>query len=773
LEAKVTQKVIVTPDNDAPEFIPPVEEFHITVGEQVTLDLTSYISDVDNAMTELSLSTDDPDYITPNGLKLLCNYPSTMTDKKKSVDVTVSDGDKTVKGKIKIFITDNHPPVLTNPFPTDIELWGGIAQEKVLDLKNHFMDPDGDDLTFTAAADSEKVIITIRGSEVDMEAMPNMDQMEKIRFRATDVHGAFVEGDMEVRLKDINNYPRVKEIPNLYIRYYDPLNHENYPGYSYDFSYFIYDPDNPRSELSIRAIPFDPKVKSEYIKVDPDNRMKLIFRFPFELADPLKKYPINLGVKDPDPKSEVYRMFNVTILFNDQDDTTSYSVVDSEKYKIKIDIDSENNVDLSSKVNNWNGDVEVVILAHDNQPEQYVYGVFIVHVTPVNDIPTIDPVETIIVQKGVETIENLEKYIDDVDTDLEDLDLESSDPEHVDPSNLYIYINYNKEGTYKVDIKVIDVDGKFANTTVTIKVEAKPTADDVIPAWFYYSLGIGIVIVILIIVFLMVMFTRYKVHEVFLIHQSGILLTHLSREHIPGRDEEILSGMFTAVQEFIKDSFSSSGRTGKPSADDDFVLQEMKIGNNNNILIERGKYAYLAVIFSGRGANKLRMKVRNILNSIETKYELPFKTWVGDMDKIAGVEKLLQPLIPEGGRPVIVSDKQLGRIPAPKPGIGVPRVPEVTPAPKPPTAGVTTITPQPAAAAPAPVKAVTPISPVKPAQPAAAVPAPAKPATATAVAAKPAVATAAPAPKCPQCGAIANKFPDGSMLCPKCGYTGK
>ena len=45
-----------------------------------------------------------------------------------------------------------------------------------------------------------------------------------------------------------------------------------------------------------------------------------------------------------------------------------------------------------------------------------------------------------------------------------------------------------------------------------------------------------------------------------------------------------------------------------------------------------------------RGANKLRTRVRGILHSIETKYETPFKTWVGDMDKIAGVERLLQPL---------------------------------------------------------------------------------------------------------------------------------
>jgi hypothetical protein len=224
----------------------------------------------------------------------------------------------------------------------------------------------------------------------------------------------------------------------------------------------------------------------------------------------------------------------------------------------------------------------------------------------------------------------------------------------------------------------------------------------------------------------------------------------------------------------------------------------MKIGDNNNILIERGKYIYLAVIFSGRGTSKLRTKVRNILEDIETKFELPFRTWVGDMDKLAGVERLLQPLIPEGGRPVMVSDKQLGRVPAPRPGGVTPKPgPGYTaPAPASPAPAavkpVTTVKPvqaatpttttaaKPITATPAgtgtvtPVKAVTPTQPQ--AKPAAAVVA--KPATATtttATPAKPATAAAAATPsepKCPKCGATAKKFPDGSLLCPKCGYTG-
>jgi hypothetical protein len=242
------------------------------------------------------------------------------------------------------------------------------------------------------------------------------------------------------------------------------------------------------------------------------------------------------------------------------------------------------------------------------------------------------------------------------------------------------------------------------------------------------------------------------------------LLSHLSHEKTQTKDEEILSGMFTAVQEFIKDSFSTPGKSG--NGVENHVLREMKIGDNNNILIERGKYAYLAVIFSGRGANKLRNKVKTILHLIETKYERPFKTWVGDMDRIAGVNELLQPLIPDGAVPGAIKDQQLGRVSPPEP---MPALPASIPtATKPITpiklAGVTTITPKPVTITPKP----TPARPAMAATPAkvAATPVPAM------AAAKPAVSTGGFA-KCPKCTAVTQKFPDGSMLCSKCGYTGK
>jgi hypothetical protein len=825
LEATKKQTFTVTPVNDAPKFSPPVEVIHVAVDEADTFDLSPYISDVDNALSELTITTDDTSHITVDGMKLIFNYGKDMKDKTKTIKVTISDLVANTKGNLNILITTNHRPKLIKPFPTDIELKGGETKDKVLNLNDHFTDLDGDTLVFTS--DSDNIIITINSDgTIDLEAKEDVDLVENVKFRATDPQGAFADGYMPIKITDINNPPRIKDIPDIHIHYLSPSD-DQYSGYTYDFSYFISDPDNELSELSIRGVPVESNL-IEYVQKVSGSNMKLVFKFPFEIADG-KKHPVYLYVTDPQ-NAESRKLFNVTVIidnwpveqianiedqsfeedgakdnafkldfyFEDKDGGTTYEIITKDNSKIDVEIDSENYVDLTAGQENWYGEEEITILARDTQPEQYVYATFTVFVTPVNDKPVISEIPIIKVEKGKREQFNLAPYISDIDTDKDLLTITTADPDNIEVVGHTLYIKYNKVGDYTIEVAVFD-DGMrdFDTTNIVIQVRAKEV-DERVPSSFYYIIGAVIAVVIVILALLMFMFTRYKVHEVFLIHQSGILLHHLSREHIPGRDEEILSGMFTAVQEFIKDSFSTSGRQGRTDGDD-YVLREMKIGDNNNILIERGKYVYLAVIFSGRGRGKLRTKVRNILEEIETKYEMPFKTWVGDMDKLAGVDRLLQSLIPEGGRPVMVSDRQLGRVPAPRPGTPAPGPAPAPAAPAPVTPKpVTTIptAPKPASVTPVAVKPVQPaqaqpqpakaVTPVRPAQPMPATPTAAKPAVIPApapAAAKPAVAAAKPAapapavkpdaPICPKCGATANKFPDGSLLCPKCGYTGK
>jgi len=77
---------------------------------------------------------------------------------------------------------------------------------------------------------------------------------------------------------------------------------------------------------------------------------------------------------------------------------------------------------------------------------------------------------------------------------------------------------------------------------------------------------------------------KFIVEEVFLVHKSGVLITHLSRSIQANVDDIIFSGMFTAVQEFIKDTFTTGeDQTGAGTTQG--ILDELKLGDDN-ILIE-------------------------------------------------------------------------------------------------------------------------------------------------------------------------------------------
>ncbi len=301
--------------------------------------------------------------------------------------------------------------------------------------------------------------------------------------------------------------PVIKDIWDIHIHYYSPETRSESPGYSYDFSYFINDPDNAKSELTLIAVPVEPNLTS-YIENDPNNNLQLIFKFPFELVDG-KKHPVKLYVKDLNPRAtDASQMFNITVVidtwpveliqsiprqsfdednklddainlrdyFYDKDGGTTYEVLNQNTSKVRGDIDQDNNLDLYSNEQNFTGTEEVVIHAHDTQPEQDVYAVVRVKVNPVNDPPEISEIPKLVVQVDSEEILNLEDYIYDVDTDFSELIIESSDPEHVKVNGNYLEIEYNKVGDYTVTITTSD--GEF---TISYDLKISVLKNETIP----------------------------------------------------------------------------------------------------------------------------------------------------------------------------------------------------------------------------------------------------------------------------------------------------
>jgi len=135
---------------------------------------------------------------------------------------------------------------------------------------------------------------------------------------------------------------------------------------------------------------------------------------------------------------------------------------------------------------------------------------------------------------------------------------------------------------------------------------------------------------------------RVDIEEVFLVYRDGLLIYHLSRSLSQDKDEDVLSGMLTAIQQFVRDAFVYGEHR---------ELHMLDFGEYR-IMIERGTHVYLAVVYSGKGAAVVRRRVRSVLDHVESAYGRVLEDWDGDMDKVAGARDVIREhLLKPAGRP--------------------------------------------------------------------------------------------------------------------------
>jgi OOP family OmpA-OmpF porin len=111
------------------------------------------------------------------------------------------------------------------------------------------------------------------------------------------------------------------------------------------------------------------------------------------------------------------------------------------------------------------------------------------------------------------------------------------------------------------------------------------------------------------------------IDDVFLLYNDGLLIKHETRRLKPDVDSDILSGMLTAVQAFVKDSFRS---------DDGDELNEMTFGQMH-ILLARGKWLILAAIIGGDGVDAFTKQIKQCIEDMETHHWDQLESWNGDM----------------------------------------------------------------------------------------------------------------------------------------------
>lgn len=126
---------------------------------------------------------------------------------------------------------------------------------------------------------------------------------------------------------------------------------------------------------------------------------------------------------------------------------------------------------------------------------------------------------------------------------------------------------------------------------------------------------------------------RYRVEQVFLIHrETGLLLQHVARSGQGVQDSDLVSGMLTAIQDFVRDSFTGAG--GKE-------IETIELGEFN-LWIQHGPAAILAVVVSGTPPPELRFLLERTLERVHADYATPLASFQGDAAAFARARPLLE-----------------------------------------------------------------------------------------------------------------------------------
>lgn len=130
------------------------------------------------------------------------------------------------------------------------------------------------------------------------------------------------------------------------------------------------------------------------------------------------------------------------------------------------------------------------------------------------------------------------------------------------------------------------------------------------------------------------------IDEIFLItKKSSILVGHASRTEEKSVDRDLVAGMLSAINDFLKTSFKN-GASG---------ANEIQFGDYR-IMIYESAHFYAAVVAYGSPSLDLVGAVNNVMDEIHVKYRAVLKNFDGDMSKVDGIDQPLRHLIAEANR---------------------------------------------------------------------------------------------------------------------------
>jgi outer membrane protein OmpA-like peptidoglycan-associated protein len=142
----------------------------------------------------------------------------------------------------------------------------------------------------------------------------------------------------------------------------------------------------------------------------------------------------------------------------------------------------------------------------------------------------------------------------------------------------------------------------------------------------------------------------YRVEQVFLIHaETGLLLSHAWTPELPPSNPDLVSGMLTAIRDFVADSFARDGDAGG--------LRRFTVGELT-VMVEQGPQAILAAVIRGQAPDALLGKLQDTLERVHLEYADALAGFEGDTAPFEPA----RPLLEECLATVISTDREKSKL---------------------------------------------------------------------------------------------------------------
>ena len=120
----------------------------------------------------------------------------------------------------------------------------------------------------------------------------------------------------------------------------------------------------------------------------------------------------------------------------------------------------------------------------------------------------------------------------------------------------------------------------------------------------------------------------YQVEHAFLIHRhTGLLISHVAAENAASQDPQLVSSMLSAIQDFVRDSF-----TGAEQGVDTLRLGEFQLWS------EPGPSATLVAVIRGNPPESLHERLHNVVTRIHTERHRALEDFNGDSSGFGDIE---------------------------------------------------------------------------------------------------------------------------------------